>query len=102
MVNASLKSERSLTGPIFPNLLLEIHHFFLYRKYSSCVIRYVTSFCASLSVHLDTDFLVFDHVRVEIHVIQDVQEANANLSRIFLDTSLLFSHIDGLEVVPSP
>ena len=39
MVNASLKSERSLTGPIFPDLLREIHHFFLSREYSSCVIR---------------------------------------------------------------
>ena len=39
VVNASLKSERSLTGPIFPDLLREIHQFFLYRQYSSCVIR---------------------------------------------------------------
>ena len=39
LVNASLKSKRSLIGPIFPNLLREIHQFFLYRKYSSSVIR---------------------------------------------------------------
>ena len=38
VVNASLKSERSLIGPIVPDLLREIHQFFLHRKYSSCVI----------------------------------------------------------------
>ena len=39
LVNASLKSERSLIGPIFPDLLREIHQFFMYRKCSSSVIR---------------------------------------------------------------
>ena len=38
VVNASLKSERSLTGPVFPELLREIHQFSLYRKYSACVL----------------------------------------------------------------
>ena len=38
VVNASLKSERFLTGPLLPELLREIHQFFLYRKYSACVI----------------------------------------------------------------
>ena len=59
VVNASLKSERSLTGPIFPDLSREIHQFFLYRKYSSCVIRQVTGY----------RLLQFDHVRVDIHEI---------------------------------
>ena len=39
LVNASLKSERSFIGPIFPDILRETHHFFLYRKYSSSFIR---------------------------------------------------------------
>ena len=30
--NASLKSERFLNGPMFPELLREIHQFFLYRS----------------------------------------------------------------------
>ena len=38
VVIASLKSERSLTGQVFPELLREIHQFFLYRKYSACVM----------------------------------------------------------------
>ena len=54
VVNASLKSERSLTGPVFPDSLRKIHQFFLYRKYSSCVIRQVKSFCASLSIWIQT------------------------------------------------
>ena len=37
-VNASLKSERSFNGPDLPELLREIHQFFLHRKYSACVI----------------------------------------------------------------
>ena len=54
VVNASLKTERSLTRPVFPDFLREIHQFFLYRKYSSCVIRWVKSFCASLSIWIQT------------------------------------------------
>ena len=36
--NASLKSERFLHGPVSPDLLREIHHFCLYRKYSDSVM----------------------------------------------------------------
>ena len=36
--NASLKSERFLNGPVFPDLLREIHQLCLYRKYSDCVM----------------------------------------------------------------
>ena len=53
-VNASLKLERSFIGPIFPDVLREIHQFFLYLKYSSCDMRYVKSFCASLSIWVHT------------------------------------------------
>ena len=35
----TVEVRRFLTGPIFPDLLREIHQFFLYREYSSCVIR---------------------------------------------------------------
>ena len=38
-VNASLKSERSFIGSFRPDVLREIHQFFLYLKYSSCVMR---------------------------------------------------------------
>ena len=36
--NASLKSERSLIGPVFPDLLREIQKFCLYRKCSASVM----------------------------------------------------------------
>ena len=36
--NASLKSERFLNGPVFPDLSREIHQFCLFRKYSTCVM----------------------------------------------------------------
>ena len=38
-VKASLKSERSFIGLFLPDVLREIHQFFLYLKYSSCDIR---------------------------------------------------------------
>ena len=54
VVNASLKSERSLNGPAFPELLREIHQFFLYWKYSACLKWWPKSFCASSSIQVQT------------------------------------------------
>ena len=54
MDNASLKSERSLNGSDLPELLRDIHQFFLYRKYS---VWWEKSFLRKL-VHLDTDLLI--------------------------------------------
>ena len=48
--NAWLKSEiRFLNGPWAPDLLRELHHFYLYRKCSGSVIRQVKSSSASSS-----------------------------------------------------
>ena len=52
--NASLKSERFLNGLDLPELLREIHQFFLYRKYSACVIWWEKSFSASSSIWIQT------------------------------------------------
>ena len=49
-VNASLKSDRGFIGAFRPDVLTEIHQFFLYLIYSSDDIRQVKSFCASLSI----------------------------------------------------
>ena len=57
LVNASLKSERSFNGPDLPELLREIHQFFLYRKYSACVIWQEKSFCASSTIRIQTSSL---------------------------------------------
>ena len=51
--NASLKSEWFLKVQIFQTYW-EIHQFFLYRKYSACVIWCVKSFCASSSISIQT------------------------------------------------
>ena len=57
VVNASLKSERSLTGPVFPELLREIHQFCLYRKYSACVMQWEKSLSARSSILIQTSSL---------------------------------------------
>ena len=49
-VNASL----SFIGLLRPDVLREIHQFFLYLNYSSDDMRWVKSFCASLSIRMHT------------------------------------------------
>ena len=55
MVNASLKSERFLTGPVFPDLLREIHQFFQYRKLL-ILSHSIGEIFLRVLVHLDKDF----------------------------------------------
>ena len=52
--HASLKSERSLTGPIFPYLLKDPSILFCIENTFS-VIRHVKSFCTSLSIWTERD-----------------------------------------------
>ena len=85
-VNASLKSERFLIGPIFPNLLREIHQFFLYRKYSSSVIRKVKSFCASLSIWMQTS-------SVRSMLIWDSRNMESFWKRSWIPSNLLLMHL---------
>ena len=52
--NASLKSERFLNGPVFPDFLREIHQFCLYRKYSDSFIQREESLSARSSILIQT------------------------------------------------
>ena len=80
MVGASLKSERSLAGPFFPELWREIHQFFLYRKYSACVLRKF--------VHPDTDFFSSIMFELRFTKFEIFQEAIVNPLKTPLDASL--------------
>ena len=60
--NASLKSERFLNGPVFPDLLREIHQFCLYRKY--CFRHVMKEILVRKFVHLDTD--LFSSIMFEL------------------------------------
>ena len=88
MVNASLKSERSLTGPVFPEFIerdppiLSVSKVLCLRH-----MRGEKSFCAFL-VHLDTDF--FSSIMFELRFTKygTFQEMIVNPFKIPLDESL--------------
>ena len=86
MVNASLKSERSLTFPVLPELFKEIHQYFLYRKYSACVMT--GEIFQRKFVHLDTDF--FSSIMFELRFMKFriFQESIVNAFKTPLDASL--------------
>ena len=87
MVNASLKSARSLIGPVFPELLREIHHFFLNRKYSACVLSIGEIFQRKF-VLLDADFFSSIMFELRLTKFSIFQEAIVNPFKMPLDASL--------------
>ena len=86
LVNASLNSERFLIGPFFPDSLREIHQFFLYRKYSSSVIRKVKSFCTSLSIWMQTS-------SVRSMLIWDSRSMESFWKRSWIPSNTLLMHL---------
>ena len=83
MVNASLKSERSFTRSVFPDLLREIHQFFLL-----CLRHSIGEIFLRVLVHLDTDF--FSSIMFELRFTKNgiFQETIVNPFKILLDASL--------------
>ena len=72
--NASLKSERFLNGPVFPDLLREIHQFCLCRK---CKI-----------VHFDTNFFISIMLELGCTKYKIFQKAIVDPFEMLLDASL--------------
>ena len=68
--NASLKSERSLNGPGSSRIIVRYPPFLSVSKVF-CLRHMMEEIFLRKLVHLDTDLLHFDHVRVEMYEIQD-------------------------------
>ena len=86
MNNASLKSERSLTGPIFSDLLREIHQFFvskvLFLRHS------IGEIFLRVLVHLDTNFFSSIMFELRFTKFRIFQETIVNPFIIPVDASL--------------
>ena len=87
MVNASLKSERSLTGPVFPELLTEIHQFFSVSKVL-CLRHMIGEIFLRDLVHLDTDFFSSIMFELRFTKFRIFQESIVNPFKVPLDASL--------------
>ena len=96
--NASLKSERFLNGPVFPDLLREIHQFCLYRKYpDACHV--MREILVRKSVHFDIHFFISIMFELECTKIRIYQKAIVDPLITPLEASLF--QVMGLMILSS-
>ena len=94
--NASLKSERFLNGPVFPDLLRKIHQFCLYRK-SSDFCHVVREILVRKSVNFDTNFFISIMFELGCTEVRIVQKAIVDPLKTPLEESLF--QIMGLMII---
>ena len=87
VVNASSKSERLLTGPIFPDLF-EKDPLFLSVSKVSCLRHSIGEIFLRVLVHLDTDFFSSIMFELRFTKYRIFQETIVNPFKIPLDASL--------------
>ena len=108
VVNGIFKSEKSFKGPDFPELLKEIHQFFLNRKYSHTM----EEFFSHKFVQLDPDLfcsIMFELRCTKFRIVQkaivessfDAFSFNLWCNKYDVLFVVEFSHIDGYEVTLS-